>query len=225
MRTMRPFFARIIPVMERLTVRKVPVRFVSTTDSNSSSFMRMSRLSAVMPALATTTSTGPSFSSISEKARSMDSVSVTSAATARAPLGACPLRGVTATRSPCTMNSSAMVRPMPRLPPVTRTVRGSDTDDSCSSTVHSNLSWTNLSCPRVDGYDSHKGRVSSLAVIDRRRIRSEEHTSELQSRFDLVCRLLLEKKKKSDDDISRPTPQQHYRDCELTRRRGSILKG
>src|SRR5437868_14484413 len=27
------------------------------------------------------------------------------------------------------------------------------------------------------------------------RVRSEEHTSELQSRFDLVCRLLLEKKK------------------------------
>src|SRR5438067_6421919 len=29
--------------------------------------------------------------------------------------------------------------------------------------------------------------------------RSEEHTSELQSRFDLVCRLLLEKKKCSHD--------------------------
>src|SRR5438067_3958062 len=28
--------------------------------------------------------------------------------------------------------------------------------------------------------------------------RSEEHTSELQSRFDLVCRLLLEKKNSSD---------------------------
>src|SRR5699024_11789301 len=28
-------------------------------------------------------------------------------------------------------------------------------------------------------------------------LRSEEHTSELQSRFDLVCRLLLEKKKTS----------------------------
>src|SRR5699024_10877545 len=28
--------------------------------------------------------------------------------------------------------------------------------------------------------------------------RSEEHTSELQSRFDLVCRLLLEKKKRFD---------------------------
>src|SRR5207249_11402770 len=29
-------------------------------------------------------------------------------------------------------------------------------------------------------------------------LRSEEHTSELQSRFDLVCRLLLEKKKKTN---------------------------
>src|SRR5437868_12840397 len=32
--------------------------------------------------------------------------------------------------------------------------------------------------------------------LGERRRRSEEHTSELQSRFDLVCRLLLEKKKK-----------------------------
>src|SRR2546428_3606843 len=31
-----------------------------------------------------------------------------------------------------------------------------------------------------------------------RRDRSEEHTSELQSRSDLVCRLLLEKKKKQN---------------------------
>src|SRR5207249_10339169 len=31
---------------------------------------------------------------------------------------------------------------------------------------------------------------------DVQRSRSEEHTSELQSRFDLVCRLLLEKKNK-----------------------------
>src|SRR5699024_11530312 len=34
----------------------------------------------------------------------------------------------------------------------------------------------------------------------RRQVRSEEHTSELQSRFDLVCRLLLEKKKKSNNN-------------------------
>src|SRR2546429_1313222 len=32
-----------------------------------------------------------------------------------------------------------------------------------------------------------------------RRGRSEEHTSELQSRLHLVCRLLLEKKKKEED--------------------------
>src|SRR5437868_10621457 len=31
--------------------------------------------------------------------------------------------------------------------------------------------------------------------------RSEEHTSELQSRFDLVCRLLLEKKKKKQTTL------------------------
>src|SRR5699024_11825949 len=32
--------------------------------------------------------------------------------------------------------------------------------------------------------------------------RSEEHTSELQSRFDLVCRLLLEKKKKNKNYVT-----------------------
>src|SRR2546421_2448436 len=39
--------------------------------------------------------------------------------------------------------------------------------------------------------------------------RSEEHTSELQSRSDLVCRLLLEKKKKHKTQIlsQTPTPQ------------------
>src|SRR5207249_10136880 len=34
-------------------------------------------------------------------------------------------------------------------------------------------------------------------------LRSEEHTSELQSRFDLVCRLLLEKKKRPNEGQSR----------------------
>src|SRR5699024_11660794 len=36
--------------------------------------------------------------------------------------------------------------------------------------------------------------VAQKQVPTFRHIRSEEHTSELQSRFDLVCRLLLEKK-------------------------------
>src|SRR5205809_5830199 len=42
------------------------------------------------------------------------------------------------------------------------------------------------------------GRREHAASLDGREIvRSEEHTSELQSRLHLVCRLLLEKKKKS----------------------------
>src|SRR2546430_15886866 len=45
---------------------------------------------------------------------------------------------------------------------------------------------------------SHQGhvaaRVTEVPGIDRHR-RSEEHTSELQSQSNLVCRLLLEKKK------------------------------
>src|SRR5947207_6054427 len=36
--------------------------------------------------------------------------------------------------------------------------------------------------------------------------RSEEHTSELQSHSDLVCRLLLEKKKEQDGSAARPVP-------------------
>src|SRR5437868_10095413 len=39
-------------------------------------------------------------------------------------------------------------------------------------------------------------RINDADLI-REAQRSEEHTSELQSRFDLVCRLLLEKKKHS----------------------------
>src|SRR5207249_7438025 len=40
--------------------------------------------------------------------------------------------------------------------------------------------------------------VASTTTSPSRGPRSEEHTSELQSRFDLVCRLLLEKKKKKE---------------------------
>src|SRR5438874_7003759 len=48
--------------------------------------------------------------------------------------------------------------------------------------------------------DVHGAPVDRLAVLlrlglHRQDARSEEHTSELQSRRDLVCRLLLEKKK------------------------------
>src|SRR2546428_8339087 len=45
--------------------------------------------------------------------------------------------------------------------------------------------------PALDAGRCRRGRACPL-------LRSEEHTSELQSRSDLVCRLLLEKKKKNN---------------------------
>src|SRR5437588_11686625 len=45
------------------------------------------------------------------------------------------------------------------------------------------------------------GEPAGVAVPAALRPRSEEHTSELQSHSDLVCRLLLEKKKKKKNKI------------------------
>src|SRR5699024_11954385 len=47
------------------------------------------------------------------------------------------------------------------------------------------------------GEETMQGAPAMIAdgLFERFPVRSEEHTSELQSRFDLVCRLLLEKKK------------------------------
>src|SRR5207249_11488269 len=52
-----------------------------------------------------------------------------------------------------------------------------------------------------DGDDAR--HVADASVVGHAVHRSEEHTSELQSRFDLVCRLLLEKKKKKTRKSSR----------------------
>src|SRR5260221_7788926 len=41
---------------------------------------------------------------------------------------------------------------------------------------------------------------SRIRSLPSQKARSEEHTSELQSHSDIVCRLLLEKKKKRKDD-------------------------
>src|SRR5256885_9187867 len=65
--------------------------------------------------------------------------------------------------------------------------------------------------PYTTLFRSKSALVKSLTGIDPTRlpeekargitIRSEEHTSELQSPCNLVCRLLLEKKKNSDDPL------------------------
>src|SRR2546422_2655571 len=43
----------------------------------------------------------------------------------------------------------------------------------------------------------HRDMKTDHVFVSDDRVRSEEHTSELQSRLHLVCRLLLEKKKKN----------------------------
>src|SRR2546422_1392345 len=57
-----------------------------------------------------------------------------------------------------------------------------------------------------------------LAFIERKGVRSEEHTSELQSRLHLVCRLLLEKKKKNN------VPEQHTIDDWETRAEVTVVQ-
>ena len=87
----------------------------------SSSFIRISSPSRVIPALLTSTSTGPWCSSTSVNARSTASASVTSHCTPNSPSGAPLPRWVTATESPCSANERAIASPIPRLPPVTST--------------------------------------------------------------------------------------------------------
>src|SRR5438132_7793031 len=61
---------------------------------------------------------------------------------------------------------------------------------------------TSIGCRRVSASDSPRGP----------NFRSEEHTSELQSHSDLVCRLLLEKKKKKrtkNIETTNPSKREH----------------
>src|SRR6478672_12677700 len=60
---------------------------------------------------------------------------------------------------------------------------------------HSARSQRHLLLPVLHEVQSRVGWISPGALSYVCRRRSEEHTSELQSRSDLVCRLLLEKKK------------------------------
>src|SRR5436309_12143216 len=53
------------------------------------------------------------------------------------------------------------------------------------------------------GADRHVGTALQSHAGASARRRSEEHTSELQSRENLVCRLLLEKKKKKKQKLKR----------------------
>src|SRR5438132_3647300 len=64
--------------------------------------------------------------------------------------------------------------------------------------------WSSILVPR-------RSDRSAPAPPPRRCERSEEHTSELQSHSDLVCRLLLEKKKQKElPHTHERNNQQHY---------------
>src|SRR5256885_12208277 len=72
-----------------------------------------------------------------------------------------------------------------------------------------------LSARVGSGYDA-KGWHTVVRMMTNHR--SEEHTSELQSPCNLVCRLLLEKKKKKNTDILQNAHQDNNRSLKHTSR-------
>src|SRR2546422_6065472 len=86
-----------------------------------------------------------------------------------------------------------MIRRPPRstLFPYTTLFRSTDTGDAISALV--------FGFEPLELEDKYTGMKSGIFVNGQLH-RSEEHTSELQSRLHLVCRLLLEKKKKNKSD-------------------------
>src|SRR5687768_18022740 len=70
--------------------------------------------------------------------------------------------------------------------------RGVGSNDVVASSPDSYVSYLNTVSDLI-GKDIAPSILSTNRQVDQ--IRSEEHTSELQSRLHLVCRLLLEKKK------------------------------
>src|SRR5256885_10931134 len=94
-----------------------------------------------------------------------------------------------------------MIRRPPRSTPFP-TRRSSDLIDACSPRLRSLPAQPAVTLRRLDLAASQGRYFEDLFVLERRRLvhflgryRSEEHTSELQSPCNLVCRLLLEKKK------------------------------
>src|SRR5260370_20812309 len=70
------------------------------------------------------------------------------------------------------------------------------------------------------------GLKSSRAVVLGRPHRSEEHTSELQSHLNLVCRLLLEKKKKQTLlDVTNPVPAEPHAQADRFHHHPPVARG
>src|SRR3712207_8802522 len=96
-----------------------------------------------------------------------------------------------------------MIRRPPRstLFPYTtlfRSARERRRDQRCHGTEWSLTRWPAMSVQGFPEALCEALAVERLHRLPGNRLRSEEHTSELQSRQYLVCRLLLEKKKKNN---------------------------
>src|SRR5690349_23531261 len=87
--------------------------------------------------------------------------------------------------------------PMSTLFPYTTLFRSRLPNGKTFSIVADNLSDANryVGSVRLNGQPLTRAFIRHEEILQR----SEEHTSELQSRRDLVCRLLLEKKKKKEE--------------------------
>src|SRR2546430_11951804 len=98
-----------------------------------------------------------------------------------------------------------MIRPPPRSTLFPYTTLFRSLPAGCVKKMSARVmpsSSNRISAPggRSRGHDGSQSRELPLPVDDRSGPdRSEEHTSELQSQSNLVCRLLLEKKNKSTD--------------------------
>src|SRR5574340_130098 len=159
MLTMRPLLAFIIARSTARLRRNTDLRLVASTSSHSSSVMRASRLSRVMPALFTRIETSPKCWRIAPSTCSVCAASLTfnampaplTPAASRYPLIArapVSLVAVLITVAPCLPSSSAMAWPMPRLAPVTSAI--------CPSSV---MPYSLRECSQ--------GLLQCLTVIDR----------------------------------------------------------
>src|SRR5437867_12626873 len=87
----------------------------------------------------------------------------------------------------------AAKKPLIRLSPATRPTNSSTTAVIAFLPPRRSYSDFSFVCPRSGALDTANSTApKEKSLYDR--LRSEEHTSELQSPYDLVCRLLLEKK-------------------------------
>src|SRR5947208_9374645 len=101
------------------------------------------------------------------------------------------------TSSPCCTNTLTTLK-MECLPPTLTTHSLGSNDERNSRLCHAQIASRNGMMPPAGVYFDLFSSMARMAAL---LMRSEEHTSELQSPDHLVCRLLLEKKKNKTNII------------------------